>query len=149
MTTRADVVACARTWLGTRFHHRERQKGLGVDCAGLIIGVARELALVAPDFDIPPYRSMPDGRTLLLWCDQHMDRIERDAMAPGDVVVLVPDERPQHMGFLGDYRHGGLSLIHAATTHPSGSVGWTVETRLMFSRNLRFVAAYSLRGLEG
>lgn len=144
MTTRAEVVACARTWLGTPFHHAERQKGLGVDCAGLLIGVARELGLVAPEFDLPAYAPTPDGHTMLEWCDLHMTRVSQEAMQPGDVVVLITDVHPQHLGILGDYRHGGLSLIHAAN---NTGIGWVVETRLMFSRVQRFVAAYALPGV--
>lgn len=46
------------------------------------------------------------------------------------------------MGFIGDYRHGGLSLIHA--TNRAGRV---VETRLMFTSNQKFRCAYALRGV--
>ena len=38
-TTRTDVVAAAREWLGTPFHHQARLRGVGVDCVGLVIGV--------------------------------------------------------------------------------------------------------------
>ena len=76
MTTRADVVAEARTWLGTKWIHQHRAKGQGVDCAGLIICVVRDLGLLSADFDINGYSRMPDG-TLLAVCDEHMDRIDR------------------------------------------------------------------------
>lgn len=141
MTTRADVVAEARTWLGTKWIHQHRAKGQGVDCAGLIICVARDLGLLSADFDINGYSRMPDG-TLLAVCDEHMDCIDRSAMQPGDVLVMATEHDPQHMGFLGDYRHGGLSLIHA--TNRAGRV---VETRLMFAANQKFRGAYSLRGV--
>ena len=52
MTSRADVVAAALAWTDTPFHHQARLKGVGVDCVGLVIGVARELGLIAPDFDV-------------------------------------------------------------------------------------------------
>lgn len=141
MTTRADVVAEARTWLQTPWVHQHRTKGLAVDCAGLIIGVARQLALVAPDFDVNGYARQADG-SLLEHCDRFMQRIHRQTMRPGDVLVLAVESDPQHMGILGDYRHGGLSLIHAAS-----AAGRVVETRLMFARNLQYVAAYALPGV--
>ena len=143
--TRADVLRVARSFLGTPFHHRGRSPGVGMDCAGLLICTARALGLVAPDFDVPEYRRAPDG-TLIDWCERYMKRIEREAMRPGDAVALVVDADPQHLGILGDYRHGGLSIIHAASRRDgSGSV---IETRLMFSRALRFVAAYALPGVD-
>lgn len=141
MTTRADVVAEARKWLGTPWIHQHRAKGCGVDCAGLVICVARDLGLLPAAFDITGYSRMPDG-TLLAVCDEHMDRINRSAMQPGDVLVVATEHDPQHMGFLGDYRHGGLSLIHAASK--SGRV---IETRLMFAINQKFRGAYALRGV--
>jgi len=53
---RAAVVAEARSWIGTPYHHEARVKGVGVDCAQLLIGVfsAPSVALIAP-LDIPHY----------------------------------------------------------------------------------------------
>ena len=45
MATGLDVVRMARTWLGTPYHHQGRVKGAGVDCGGLVIGVARFLMI--------------------------------------------------------------------------------------------------------
>lgn len=39
MTVRAAIVAEARTWLGTPYHHMGHVKGAGVDCAWLLIEV--------------------------------------------------------------------------------------------------------------
>ena len=41
--TRDDVVAVARTWLGTPYHHQASLKGVGTDCLGLVRGVLCEL----------------------------------------------------------------------------------------------------------
>ena len=144
MTTRADIVTCARTWLDTPFHHLARAKGIGVDCAGLLVGVCRELGLVAPDFDTPAYTPTPDGRMMIEGCDREMRRIAQSEMQPGDAILLITDAHPQHLGILGDYIHGGLSIIHSANNaHPPR----VIETRLMFSRAQRFVAAFSLPGV--
>lgn len=45
---RARVVAIAREWLGTPYHHRARTKGAGVDCGQLIAGVFEEAGLIPP-----------------------------------------------------------------------------------------------------
>ena len=144
MTTRADVVRCARSWVGTPYLHQARSKGVGVDCIGLVIGVARELALIPQEFDIKGYPRSPDGVSVMAQATEHMTRIERDAAQPGDVMVLIFDRDPQHFVILGDYRHGGLSIIHAVGNVEPGRV---IEQRLMFSRALRFAAAFALPGV--
>jgi len=142
MTTRTQVVECARSFLGTPFHHQARLKHVGVDCIGLVIGVARELNLIAPDFDIQAYPRIPDGTTLLDTARQHMTEIDKSTVQPGDVVVISFGLLPQHFGFFGDYRHGGLSIIHAAS-----NAGKVIETRLMFSSSMKYVAAFALPGI--
>lgn len=141
MNCRADIVRVARGYLDTPFHHMGRQPGLGLDCVGVPICVCRELGIVAPDFDVPPYTPTPDGHTMLEWCNAHLTAVSQADMQPGDMIITAVDVDPQHIGILADYRHGGLSIIHAASNaHP----GRVIETRLMFSRALRFVAAFSM-----
>jgi len=141
--TCADVVAQARGWIGTPWHHQARLRGVGVDCVGLVIGVARELGLVAGEFDVGGYPRTPDGTTMMYMADLHMTRAAAP-LQPGQIIVVAIDRYPQHVGVLGDYRHGGLSIIHAAAlAHPPR----VIETRLMISRVMRFVAAFDLPGV--
>ncbi|MDZ4253212.1 MAG: hypothetical protein U1A72_11660 [Sulfuritalea sp.] len=144
MTTRADVVRVARSFLSTPFHHLGRQPGIGLDCVGVPICISRELGTVAPDFDIPPYTPTPDGHTMMEWCNAHLTAVSQADMQPGDMIILAIERDPQHIGILGDYRHGGLSIIHAASNARPPRV---IETRLMFSRSQRFVAAFALAGV--
>lgn len=146
MIGRKTIVAEAREWLGTPYHHQARLRGVGVDCVGLVIGVARSLGIVAPEFDVGGYPRTPDGRSLLSITDGHMERIAQDAMQPGDVVVVcIAPGSPQHLGILGDYRHGGLSLIHA---YNGGHANGVIETRLMLHSRFAFAAAYKFRGVD-
>jgi cell wall-associated NlpC family hydrolase len=145
MTVRADIVRVARSYVGTQFHHAARLPGVGMDCAGVVICAGRALGIWPQDFDVPPYTEQPDG-TLLDLCDQHLVRISRAVMMPGDVIVLRIAEEPQHLGIVGDYRHGGLSIIHASNAK-SVVPPRVIETRLMFARNQRFVAAYAFPGI--
>ena len=144
MTTRADVVRVARSYSGTPFHHMGRLPGVGLDCVGLLICCARELGLVALDFDIPAYTPSPDGGTMLAWTKEYMTPVSQAEMQPGNVILLITDTEPQHLAILGDYLHGGLSIIHAANAAKPPRV---IETRLMFSRVQRFVAVYALPGM--
>jgi NlpC/P60 family putative phage cell wall peptidase len=67
MTGRADVVAVARSWIGTPYVHQAHARGAGADCLGLIRGIWREIRGEEPGV-VPPYT--PDwgeagGRELL------------------------------------------------------------------------------------
>lgn len=58
MIERASIVAKAREYIDTPFHHQGRVKAVGIDCVGLVIGVAHELGL--SDFDVTGYSRQPD-----------------------------------------------------------------------------------------
>lgn len=143
--TAGQVVAQARSWIGTPWCHQGRSRVLGVDCAGLVICVARALGLVAPDFDVSGYPRMPDG-SLQRLCAELMQPI--DALELGCVVLLAIDPQArgaaaaQHLALVGNYRSSGYSLIHAASVH-----GRVVEHRLMWSPTLRPLALYRLPGV--
>lgn len=49
-----DVVAVARGWIGTPYHHQASRKAAGADCLGLIRGIWRELYGAEPEHP-PPY----------------------------------------------------------------------------------------------
>jgi hypothetical protein len=66
----AEILAAARTWLGTPWRHQGRLKGVAMDCGGLILGVGRDLGLL--DFDTRAYGRIPDGRLLRAVCEQHL-----------------------------------------------------------------------------
>lgn len=151
LVTRYDVVKEARSWIDTNYVHQHRTKGHGVDCAGLVIGVARELGLVAPDFDVTGYERSPDGVSLLAVCDQFMTRIPMWTLKPGHVLVLSFGKKsggkPQHMGIVGDYMyHGELTLIQALGT--SDGKGRVIESRLIRRKDWKPVQAYALPGVE-
>lgn len=115
MSTRARIVAAARAWIGTPFLHQATARGIGCDCRGLVVGVAQELghrADIATD-----YSRYPTGQRLVEVCDLHMQRIGRDEIGPGDVVVVTFERDPQHVAIVGDYPGGGLSLIHSLARH--------------------------------
>lgn len=52
---RAAVVAEARSWLGTPYHHHARIKGAGVDCAQILLAVYCDALCLAPDLDVGHY----------------------------------------------------------------------------------------------
>jgi NlpC/P60 family putative phage cell wall peptidase len=111
-----DIVAIARSWIGTPYVHQASVKGAGCDCLGLLRGVWRELNGEEAE-DIPPYLpdwNAPGGETLRDGLARHLSPIALANIAPGDVVLfrMVPRASARHCAIVGD-RDGVLTLIHA------------------------------------
>jgi len=147
MTSNADIAAAARGWLGTRFHHQGRLKKTtthkgGVDCLGLLVGIARELNLRTPDnvpvvdFDRTDYTHLPDTDYLSPMLSRLLQKIPIGGIKPGNILLLTIDGRPQHMGVVSD-TGSGIGIIHAFA--PARAV---VEHALDKIWRQRIVAAY-------
>lgn len=146
MTIRDDIVAAARARRGVSYQEYGRNEH-GIDCAGLLIVVAREVGILPPDFDVRGYSQRPDG-TLLDHLAPHMGpRLNKATMRAGDAIVIETDEHPQHLGILASYkgRYDVLSIIHASNDPRYMRV---VDMRLMFSKHFRFAAAYAFPGVD-
>lgn len=114
MIARTDVVAAARRYLGARWAHQGRRDD-SMDCAGLVLKVARDLKLST--LEVTGYPVQATDESMLGLCRAHLVEISRQDLAPGDVVVMRFAGN-RHIGIVGDYPYGGLSLIHAQTRHP-------------------------------
>jgi cell wall-associated NlpC family hydrolase len=125
-----NAVAIARSFIGTPYHHQARRPGVGLDCLGVLICVARALGHVAAD-----------GNKLLQHLRDHLTEIPFAQMSPGDYVCIAYDRYPHHVGVVGDYHLGGLSLIHA-----DSKTRRVEECRLVFNESMRFVAAFRKGG---
>jgi cell wall-associated NlpC family hydrolase len=117
----ADIVAEARSWLGVEWRHQGRSRN-GVDCAGLVIEVAKTCR--GSTFDIRNYPRLAYSEMMLKLCRTHMRKVSVWDAMPGDAMVFGLAES-RHIGIAGDYLFGGLSLIHAYLL-----VGKVVETRI-------------------
>lgn len=65
----SDLIAVARTWIGTPFVHQAARRGVGCDCIGLVRGVWAQVS-GTPIVATPPYTSdwsEPQGDEVL-WC---------------------------------------------------------------------------------
>lgn len=112
--TRDAVVAAARAWIGTPYHHQASLKGVGADCLGLIRGVWRDLYGV--DAEQPPGYSRDWGEasgeeTLIAAASRHLVPKYRSALAPGDVLVfrMRPGAIAKHAAILAT----PTTMIHA------------------------------------
>ena len=108
---RAAVVAEAREWLGTPFHHQGRVKGAGVDCAMLLAEIYRRCGLV-PHVD-PGY--YPPDWHLHRDAERYLEKLMPYARelagppAPGDVAVFRFGRTFSHGAIVVDWPR----LIHA------------------------------------
>jgi cell wall-associated NlpC family hydrolase len=86
---RASLVAEARVWLRTPYHHMGRVKGAGVDCATLLAEVYASAGVI-PSFDLPFYppdwHLHRDAERYLGFVREHaMEIFPRVAQASGEV----------------------------------------------------------------
>lgn len=117
------IVAAARGWLGTRFHHQGRLKKTnmhagGVDCLGLLVGVATELDLCdrhgikLAALDKVDYSHQPDTQRLRQALSTALYKVETGVMQAGDVALMQIDGRAQHLAIISELA-GARSMIHA------------------------------------
>jgi NlpC/P60 family putative phage cell wall peptidase len=110
---RAAVVAEAREWLGTPYHHEARLKGIGVDCAQLLMGVfsASTVGLIAP-LRIPHYpRDWHLHRDAERYLEGllHYARAVEEPPLPGDVALFRFGRTFSHGAIVTEWPR----LIHA------------------------------------
>ena len=115
------IEAAAREWIGTPFRHQGRVQGKngGVDCAGVVIGVAHKLGLANSFQDTREYSRVPTGEMESL-LNKHLDRYSWSERQAGDVIHFAYTKTPQHVGILT----AKDTIIHAL--EPRG----VVETRV-------------------
>lgn len=140
MIDRVQVVAAARAWVGTPFRAQQHVRGHGCDCAGLLIGVAKELGEIPADFSAGPYKQSPENGKLRQMLAQHLRAVPLNALEPGHVVSFAYLGDPYHVGILVDYG-AGLGVVHAVKSR-----GKVVEHRLDSKWREKINAAYSYPG---
>lgn len=111
---RAKVVAEAKTWLRTPYHHGAKLKGVGVDCAFFVKEVFETAGLEAP-IPVAPYSAQwflhKDEELYLAAVKDRADEIaEKDAL-PADIVLYRFGRCFAHGAIIID--PGFPSIIHA------------------------------------
>ena len=142
MVDGSQIVAEARAWLGTPFLHQGRHRGLGVDCVGLVAGVAKALQLV--DYEVTGYARHPDGVMLRAECERVLRRLAPGEPArEGDVLLFRIARDPQHLGIVTAVAEGRPArMIHAYAGGPGRCVEHGLDARWL----RRVVAIYRLPG---
>lgn len=116
MPDRAAVVAEAESWLGTKYHHMGRLKGVGADCLTILAEVY-ERADIIGHVDIPFYPGdwalHRDAERYLEGVLQYAHEIEGPP-EPGDIAVWK---------FGRTYSHGAIVTAWPRVIHSFVGVG--------------------------
>lgn len=138
--TKEDVVKEVREWLGTPYHHQGRLKGVGCDCAGIVIGVADRIGFKAKD--MYGYSDSPNSTRLLELLASQGIRVPKERMQPGDVLLMRIRRDPQHLAILVNGPNG-YNMVHSYST-----IGRVVEHSLDDKWRKRIVAVFRFPGVE-
>jgi NlpC/P60 family putative phage cell wall peptidase len=135
---RAAIVAEAQSWLRTPYHHLADLKGVGVDCAMLLVRVYQAAGFVPADFDPRPYAPEwflhRDEERYLAGMEKYSKRIDADLAKPGDILVYRFGRTASHGAIVVDdalvihaYRtHGNVELHERSALLPRLDSCWTV-----------------------
>lgn len=112
LVTAEEVVAEALSWVGTPFGHQQPHKGVTVDCANFIAGVAAATGATADTEFERNYRRREDGTQMVMELVRYMEPVRHlddtgastlDYARPADVLALhdgVDYSKPRHLAFL-------------------------------------------------
>lgn len=107
MIDRAAVVAEARSWISTPYHHGASLKGIGCDCIGFVRGVARHMGMHDPFATgaaarYQGYGPSPEPKALHAACAEFLVPIPRSQVLPGDILLIAFAEYPMHFAIAAD-----------------------------------------------
>jgi cell wall-associated NlpC family hydrolase len=107
---RESVIAEAKTWLNTPWHHNANLKGVGVDCALFLYAVYLNCGLIEPT-NIEPYSRdwtfHNNHEKFLETVENYAHRV--DTPAQGDLIMFKTGKTHSHGGIILDYP----KIIHA------------------------------------
>lgn len=111
-----ELIMEARTWVGTPFRHQGRVKGVGVDCANLVLAVGEAAGVMAPDWfarmrKYHGYRRTPDPTKMRAALEEFLVEITDPRV--GDVAWIEwSKDVPMHLAILADGKDRTM-IIHA------------------------------------
>ena len=131
------VVSVARAQIGTPFAHQGRAAGKALDCAGLLIHVARELGI--NHIDVDAYGRTPNNGLLKQTLDSQPSLVRVTGYPEaGDLLLMRFAKEPQHLAICA-----GETIIHSYM-----NVGKVCEHRYSDVWKARTVAIYRFEELK-
>jgi cell wall-associated NlpC family hydrolase len=131
MTTRAEITAAALSMVGTPFHANQRTPGVGMDCVGVLVCVARACGI--PVEDRLAYSLQPNGE-LQGELESRLVRVHSEPQE-GDILMMQLERmgEPHHVAIvISDSR-----IVHAhakarRTVMQSHTDYWRSVTRAVY-----------------
>lgn len=136
--TGADIVEAARALVGTPFAHQGRIPCVALDCAGLVVAVARSVGFNPDDvagYGRTPFRGLLEATVEGQECT--LDIAVND-LQPGDILLMRFAKEPQHLAIFA-----GQTIIHSYE-----AVGQACEHSLDDKWRSRIVRAFRFSGLS-
>lgn len=138
-----SIIAAARAALDTPFSHQGRKAGTALDCAGLLVHVAREVGF--EPLDRTGYSPMPSGHQIEEALEEHVAagilvRVPTAEMVAGDLFLMRfgGEKFSRHLGVCA-----GDTMIHAWAI-----VGKVCEHRIDERWKRTIVRVYRFVGAE-
>lgn len=136
---RLHVVAEARSWIGTPYHHGQAVKGVGVDCAQLLVTVFQMLRLV----DVP---------RIEFYAEDWFLHERRERLVEILETCCVRTEHPPRSGDVVTFRfgraisHAGIVTTWPYMVHSERMIGRVYEDRCDVHDTLasRYCGAWTL-----
>lgn len=134
--TRNDVVLEAWTWYDTPYHDHARIKGVGVDCAQILLAVFCDALKLAPPLDVGQYSTQwhlhRSEEVYLDWLERAgAKRVQ--APAPGDIAMFRYGRTFHHSAIcLGEL------FIHAYSAPISRVIVTRLDEEPLVGRDVQF-----------
>ncbi len=97
---RDQIIQAARSWIYTPYVHLGRCKGSGVDCIGLVVGVAKSMGFAYED--MRQYPRIPIHNIFGKELDRQAVKIPDDQALPGDMLAFSWRTDIHHIGIMTD-----------------------------------------------
>lgn len=134
---RQAVIDEAHSWLRTPYHHQGAVKGVGVDCAMILVEVYKAVGLIPADLDPRPYpvewHLHRDFERYLGWLDIYATRTEDPK--PGDISIFK---------FGRCFSHSAIIVAEHTVIHSYLKQGVVLESTLHEPLAGREVVHYTL-----
>lgn len=107
-----EIVARAKEYDGVRWRHQGRSMETGVDCAGLLACVGKDLGIT--NFDSLQYSRRPNPRRFKqILLQAGCIPINAGQVANGDILRLAESKHPVHVGIYEKDERGQEWIIHS------------------------------------
>lgn len=139
---REAIVAAARRWVGTPYHHQASCRGVGCDCLGLVRGVWREVVggepEAAPAYS-PDWAEARGEETLLAAARRHF--VAADEVRPGALLVF-------RWKAGAPAKHVGIATACGRFVHAYDAAGRAVEGAIAPVWSRRLAAVFDFPGVS-